>query len=372
MKAVIVDASGSVAVALRDDGQFVKLKNLEFSIGQEIRIAPTRVTRFPKQAAIAASCALVLTGGAGYGLYEWNSPYSYVSLDASPSIEYALNRFDVVIAVNGLNEEGQHVADTIVDSVKNTKIDKALEITVATLSDENYISTSDTSNVVVAVYSDSDSKAVELVSTVNKVTNTTPDNVAVAAVAVDKNTHDQIEAGIKVDVSATEKTDEIAIAKEETSADKSDVSPAKNDANSNISADSGDVNDNTAVSSVDTQKDTGTKGNGTAGGDKNTVTSTSNGAVEKTDNKTATDSQTNKTEDKKNNNTSTNSNNKNNTSDNSSNKNNESSNKTEAPSKTEDSPVKGDVAPPRAEQQEVVIDNEIDDSAEDNSDLAEI
>lgn len=351
MKAVIVDASGSVAVALRDDGQFVKIKNLDFSIGQEIRIAPQKVSRFPKQAAIAASAALVLTGGAGVGLYEWNSPYSYVSLDASPSIEYALNRFDVVIAVNGLNDEGRQVANTIGDTVKNTKIDKALEITVAALSDENYISNSDASNVVVSVYSDSDSKVVELITTVNNVTNTTPGNVAVAAVAVDKDTHNQIEAGLIGDTPVV--VDESTIAKDTETADNGNISPVKGEGADKTLADgSGAGVTDVAETGADTQKE---KNNTNASGndDKNKVNASSSAAIDKTDIKQNTDSSTNNSTDKtdkKNDNK----NNKTEVTDNTdSGKNNESSNKTDSPAKTEESPSKGDTAPQKAEIEEV-------------------
>ena len=57
MKAVIVDLNGNDAVALRDDGQFVKMKNKNYTIGQELTMQP-QIIRFPKQAAVAASVAI--------------------------------------------------------------------------------------------------------------------------------------------------------------------------------------------------------------------------------------------------------------------------------------------------------------------------
>ncbi len=338
MKAVIVDASGSVAVALRDDGQFVKLKNIDFSIGQEIRIAPQRVSRFPKQVAVAASAALVLTAGAGFGLYEWNSPYSYVSLDASPSIEYALNRFDVVIAVNGLNEEGQHVADTIGDSVKNTKIDKALEITVAALSDENYISNEDASNVVVSVYSDNDSKVEELITTVNNVTNTTPSNVAVAAVAVDKDTHNQIEAGHKVVDNSVLAED--SIEKDTNTLDEGDVAPAKGDEVDVEAVDSntGDTVDESEPG-IECQKESNTNNtnntiNTSNTDDKNKTGDSSTTVVDKTEQKPDTSGKNDNKSDKKNDN---------------------KNNKNDAPAKTDDAPAKEEVAPPRTKTEAIEV-----------------
>ena len=48
MKAVIVDLNENDAVALRDDGRFEKIKNKNYTIGQELTMQP-QVIRFPKQ-----------------------------------------------------------------------------------------------------------------------------------------------------------------------------------------------------------------------------------------------------------------------------------------------------------------------------------
>ena len=102
MKAVIVDLNGNDAVALRDDGRFEKIKNKNYSIGQEITLQAQTI-RFPKQAAIAASVAIVIAACGGMGTYTWSNPISYVSLDINPSIAYSLNEFNRVITVSGMN-----------------------------------------------------------------------------------------------------------------------------------------------------------------------------------------------------------------------------------------------------------------------------
>ena len=103
MKAVIVDLNGNDAVALRDDGQFEKIKNKNYTIGQELTIQ-SQVIRFPKQAAVAASVAIVVAACGSMGSYTWSNPISYVSLDINPSIAYSLNEFNRVIAVDGMND----------------------------------------------------------------------------------------------------------------------------------------------------------------------------------------------------------------------------------------------------------------------------
>ena len=114
MKAVIVECSNSAAVALCDDGTFKKLKNKGYSIGQELFIKQKHSTnRMVQKLSICASLALVLLSFVGIGSYSYVEPYSYVSLDINASIEYALNRYDKVISVSGIKDEGQQVVSSI-------------------------------------------------------------------------------------------------------------------------------------------------------------------------------------------------------------------------------------------------------------------
>ena len=114
MKAVIVECSNGAAVALCDDGTFRKLKNKGYFIGQELLIKhKPSANRMVQKLSICASLALVLLSFAGIGSHSLAEPYSYVSLDINPSIEYALNRYDKVISVSGINNEGQQVVSSI-------------------------------------------------------------------------------------------------------------------------------------------------------------------------------------------------------------------------------------------------------------------
>lgn len=189
MKAVIVDLNGNDAVALRDDGQFVKLKNYNYNIGQEITIQ-AQTHHFTKQVAIAASAAVVLLAGGGYSTYTWNNPVSYVSLDINPSIEYSLNAFDRVIAVTGMNEEGIAVVDAMGNSLKNVDITTALTITVEQLSMDAYLVPDDTNYMIIGVYSDKNSKADSLKSTVDHFVPESVEECSIATVNVTKEVKD--------------------------------------------------------------------------------------------------------------------------------------------------------------------------------------
>ena len=193
MKAVIVDLKDSNAVILRDDGRFEKIKNKNYSIGQEITLQ-SQMLHFPKQAVVAASAALVIATCGGIGTYTWSNPISYVSLDINPSIAYSLNEFNRVIAVNGMNEEGAAVVDAIGDSLKNTNITTALTITVEQLSNDAYIDAEDTNYMIIGVYSDKDKKASDLMDTVDAFSAATVDTCSITTVHVSKETKETADA----------------------------------------------------------------------------------------------------------------------------------------------------------------------------------
>ena len=193
MKAVIVDLNGNDAVALRDDGRFEKIKNKNYSIGQELTLQPQMI-RFPKQAAIAASAAIVIAACGGMGTYTWSNPISYVSLDINPSIAYSLNEFNRVVAVDGMNDEGTAVVDAIGDSLKNTDITTALTITVEQLSTDAYLDTENTNYMIIGVYSDKDSKADALMSTVDEFTANSVETCSITTVNVSKETKESADS----------------------------------------------------------------------------------------------------------------------------------------------------------------------------------
>ena len=193
MKAVIVDLNGTDAVALRDDGQFVKMKNKNYTIGQELTMQP-QIIRFPKQAAVAASAAVVIAACGGMGSYTWSNPISYVSLDINPSIAYSLNEFNRVIAVDGMNDEGAAIVDAIGDSLKNTDITTALTITVEQLSTEAYLDAENTNYMIIGVYSDKDSKADALMSTVDEFTANSVETCSITTVNVSKETKESADS----------------------------------------------------------------------------------------------------------------------------------------------------------------------------------
>lgn len=84
--------------------------------------------------AAAAACVLLLAGG--YWLYF--VPTAQISIDINPSLELAVNRFDHVVGVEGWNEDGQALAETLdirfatyTDAVETILADEQVEALLA-------------------------------------------------------------------------------------------------------------------------------------------------------------------------------------------------------------------------------------------------
>lgn len=195
MKAVIVECSNGAAVALCDDGTFRKLKNKGYSIGQELLIKQKRSSnRMVQKLSICASLALVLLSFAGIGSHSYVEPYSYVSLDINPSIEYALNRYDKVISVAGINTEGQQVVSSIESDIKNQNITTALGVTIGQLEKDHYINQEGYNHVIVSVYSSNDTKAQSIASRVNTFSAEKSDICSIDTIPVSKEEKDDADS----------------------------------------------------------------------------------------------------------------------------------------------------------------------------------
>ncbi len=195
MKAVIVECSNGAAVALCDDGTFRKLKNKGYSIGQELLIRQKQSSnRMVQKLSICASLALVLLSFAGIGSHSYVEPYSYVSLDINPSIEYALNRYDKVISVSGVNTEGQQIVSSIESDIKNQNITTALGVTIGQLEKDHYISQKAYNHVIVSVYSANDTKAQSITSRVNTLSAEKSDLCSMDAIPVSKEVKDDADS----------------------------------------------------------------------------------------------------------------------------------------------------------------------------------
>jgi hypothetical protein len=159
MKAVVVAIRGGFAAVLSDDGRIVKVKNRNYSLGQitERKEAVKKRFRF---VTVAAAAAILVCGAAGAGVYAYCTPYSYVSLDADPSVEYCLNRFDRVLQITGINDSGKKIADELqADGLNNEKIEDAVARTVEKIEKEGLSKGNQKSDIVISTSAKDPKKA---------------------------------------------------------------------------------------------------------------------------------------------------------------------------------------------------------------------
>ena len=151
MKAVVAQIVGHHAVLLTEDGVFVKVRNQRYRTGQQITFCEKR--RLPAKAlAMAASLAVFLLGGTFLALLRL--PYSYVSVDVNPSMEYTLNWFDRVLSLHAVNEDAIPIAQSLQKSgVLNQPIAAAVGMTIRELNTRQYFADGTENDVVISVAS---------------------------------------------------------------------------------------------------------------------------------------------------------------------------------------------------------------------------
>jgi len=137
---VIVDLVNGQAAALCDDGRVVKLQDAGYSLGQivEVHEHKRRTPLWVRWASTAAAAALLLVGAGGAAAYAM--PYGVVSLDVNPSLEYTINRFDYVLRVEGVNEDGRELLGQMDTSkLVHRPIGTALEASVQQLEEGDWL-----------------------------------------------------------------------------------------------------------------------------------------------------------------------------------------------------------------------------------------
>ncbi len=150
MKTVIVDIKDGYAAVLSEDGCIEKIKNKNYEIGQVIEMNKEKFHKTRKIAICSALAAMVALSG-GVTVWAYETPYSYVSLDVNPSIQYSVNRFNRVISVQAVNSDGEEILNEIqLDDLENKKIEDAVSETVDQINEEGYFDGNTEGGIVIA------------------------------------------------------------------------------------------------------------------------------------------------------------------------------------------------------------------------------
>ncbi|MCR5233323.1 MAG: hypothetical protein K6E53_05385 [Lachnospiraceae bacterium] len=168
MKAVVLDISDGEATVMTKSGDIIGVRDDRYDIGQEITVKGSlgsNIVRF--MPAIAAAAVRMIM--AGTGSYAYLSPYGTVSLDVNPSIEYSINRFDKVLSVSGVNDDGSDIVSSLdVSRLKYKDIETAIDNTIDQIDAEGYFTEDSDNYVVVTANTGADAHTDKLVERLDK------------------------------------------------------------------------------------------------------------------------------------------------------------------------------------------------------------
>ena len=150
MSYLIMECAASYAVALDEEGRFVKVPNLGYEVGQEVDdvvafegspfgeadVIPiekrgARRTRGRRVALLAAAACLVVAAIAGAAV--WQVPVGTVYMSINPEVSMKVNRLDRVVGLNGENGDGVDLIEGFayygqtIDEVSDDLADRAEE-----------------------------------------------------------------------------------------------------------------------------------------------------------------------------------------------------------------------------------------------------
>ncbi len=200
MNAVVVELKSGLAAVLSDDGCIVTIKNNDYEIGQVIQMNNTKIRFTKKIAVFAASAAAFVMISTGAWAYA--SPYTYVSVDVNPSIEFNVNRFDRVLHVKAVNDDGEAILKEIsLSDLENKTIEDALTQTVKQMSEAGYFDGNIEGGIVITTSSKNEKKAEELAQELQQT----------AEEEVDENGDDVIVEAFSVGLERVEEAKELGV-----------------------------------------------------------------------------------------------------------------------------------------------------------------
>lgn len=150
MKGIIVEKLDDKCVLLLSDGTFRTVKAAgEPQIGTVFYINTQHSAAFYLQKAASMVAAILLVVFLGWGAYSWTIPVQYINIDINPSVELAINRYDRIIRMTPLNDDGERLLKSV--DLQMQKVDRGVHAVIETAKGLGYLA--DERDVLISVSS---------------------------------------------------------------------------------------------------------------------------------------------------------------------------------------------------------------------------
>lgn len=171
MKALVMEINKDRMILMKSDSTFVNVKYMPgVNIGDEITVPEKQFywRNVYKSISVAAAIIMMLIGGLQVKTYY--TPYGYMNIDINPSVELAYNKYERIIGIKGLNDDGEKIVQHIED-IKNKRIEEGVKNIVEAASNENYLIGESDNAIMLSLYSPDSSKGDKLKEKVNNSVN---------------------------------------------------------------------------------------------------------------------------------------------------------------------------------------------------------
>ncbi|MBR4514461.1 MAG: hypothetical protein IKO61_06200 [Lachnospiraceae bacterium] len=167
MKAIVLESKENMTAILKADGTVENIPGV-YEVGSTIELAAPVISMNGRKnrkskgnaktwAAAAAAAVFIGLGGTAFYTQENLVPYSTITIDVKPSIEYQVNKKNKVLAVNALNQDAEPIVDELITKgVVKKDIIEAFDETKDLLYEYGYLSDDDDDYILANVVSKSD------------------------------------------------------------------------------------------------------------------------------------------------------------------------------------------------------------------------
>lgn len=184
MRGIVIEKENGHAIIMTKKGEFIKIKGcVETSVGEEY-VSTSKfdfknilfleksnnskkinsIIYNKRLATVAAS--LVLVFGMSTGVYAYASPSNYINIDINPSVELISNRFNRIINVKALNEDGTKLIEGL--SLGNKTATEAVKLVMEAAKEDGYLEEPLENEILITVTSKNEDLAKDMETVLSK------------------------------------------------------------------------------------------------------------------------------------------------------------------------------------------------------------